>query len=231
MKKIAFVLVWIVLSVTCFAQETTPDQLAPVEVLVTDFENNSKKGEQVLFEGINTGKLIKGVSDENGKLLVKLPGGDTYLIKLKSVGKAKDYNKITIPALGPGQSYSEMQITIKYELPKVFTLDNVHFETNKSTITKNSYPELNELVEFLTLREEVEIEIAGHTDNVGDDAYNMKLSQERADAVRNFLISKGITQSRVLAKGYGEDYPVDSNNTPEGRQNNRRTEVRIVKGK
>ena len=107
-------------------QDTTSSQLATIHVLVTDFENNSKKGEQLLFEGLNSGSVYKGISDEDGKFDIQLQCGDTYLIKIKSIGEAQDYNKLSIPALNDGESYSQMLLTIKFELPKIFTLDNVH---------------------------------------------------------------------------------------------------------
>ncbi len=204
-------------------------KLATIEILVTDFKNNTKKGEQILFEGLNSKNIYKGISNAEGKFDIKLPGGDTYLIKIKSVGKARDYNKLKIPALNPGELYSPSQLTVKFELPRTFTLDNVHFDSGKPTLKKSSYPELKELLEFMTLKEKIIIEIAGHTDNVGDNAANLKLSQQRADAVRNYLISKGIASDRVTAKGYGEENPIETNNTEEGRKKNRRSEVRIIK--
>lgn len=219
----------ILLSYSLLGQDTTSSQLATIHVLVTDFENNSKKGEQLLFEGLNSGIVYKGISDEDGKFDIQLQCGDTYLIKIKSIGEAQDNNKLSIPALNDGESYSPMLLTIKFEPPKFFTLDNVHFDSGKPTLKKSSYTELNELLEFMTLKEDIFVEIAGHTDNVGDKAANLKLSQARADAVRNYLISNGIESNRIISKGYGEDYPMDTNNTAEGRQNNRRTEVRIIK--
>jgi hypothetical protein len=71
----------------------------------------------------------------------------------------------------------------------------------------------------------MDIEVAGHTDSMGSDAYNMKLSQQRAGAVRNFLISKGVAADRLTAKGYGESQPVADNATREGRIQNRRVEL------
>ncbi len=223
--------VFVLLSYSLSGQETDSSQLATIQILVTDFENNTKKGEQILFEGMNSKIVYKGISDEEGKFDIKLPGGDTYLIKIKSVGKARDYNKLGIPALGEGQSYPPSQLTVKFDLPKTFTLDNVHFDSGKPTLKKNSYPELKELLEFMTLKNDIVIEIAGHTDNIGDNESNLKLSQERADAVRNYLISNKIASNRVSAKGYGEENPTDTNSTEEGRQNNRRTEVRIIREK
>jgi len=212
-------------------QENTPPphQLATIKVLVTDYENNSKKGEQILFESLNSGIVYKGISDEDGKFEIQLPGGQTYIIKIKSIGEAEDYNKLSIPTLNEGETFTPSQLTIKFELPIFFTLDNVHFDFGKATLTKSSYTELKELLEFMKLKEDITVEIAGHTDNIGNKEDNLKLSKARADAVRNFLISNKIDSNRIIAKGYGEDRPIDTNSTPEGRQNNRRTVVRIIK--
>lgn len=210
-------------------QVSDTNNLAPVQVLITNFDNIPQKGEKIIFEGLTSKTVYKGVSDSEGKLDFLLKGGETYLIKIKSIGDADDYNKIEIPALGKDESYLSMTITIQFELPKTFTLDNVEFESGKSTLTKSSYKELKELLEYLKLKDDINIEIAGHTDNVGDEEPNLKLSKARADAVRNYLISKGISSARVIAKGYGESQPIASNSTAEGRQKNRRTEVRINK--
>jgi outer membrane protein OmpA-like peptidoglycan-associated protein len=87
---------------------------------------------------------------------------------------------------------------------------------------------LEELVNYLKNKDGIRVEIAGHTDNVGNDADNTKLSQQRAETIRNYLIKKGISPTRVVAKGYGAAEPVADNDTDEGRQLNRRTEVRIL---
>jgi OmpA-OmpF porin, OOP family len=110
----------------------------------------------------------------------------------------------------------------------VFQLNNVYFDTGKATLKPSSYAELNDLVEYMKLKPSVKIEVAGHTDDVGDDAANMKLSQDRAQAVKAYLMKKGIAADRIVAKGYGETRPVATNETPEGRQKNRRTEVTIL---
>ena len=74
----------------------------------------------------------------------------------------------------------------------------------------------------------LKIELSGHTDNIGNDEYNLNLSQRRSDAVRLYLTSRGLDKSRVSAVGYGESKPVDTNETSEGRANNRRTEFEII---
>jgi outer membrane protein OmpA-like peptidoglycan-associated protein len=202
---------------------------APVQVVVIDFENRPMEGEQIIFEGLNSKRIYRGVSNYEGKFDILLEGGETYLIKIKGVGEAKDYNRFELPLLGENESYGKTTLTIQFEQPKVFTLDNVEFETGKSSLTQESYSELEELREYMQLKEDLVVEIAGHTDNVGDEESNMRLSEARANTVRNYLISKGISPDRIIAKGYGESQPIAPNSSDEGRQRNRRTEVRVKK--
>jgi outer membrane protein OmpA-like peptidoglycan-associated protein len=210
------------------AQVAAPSQNATVTILVTDMDQKPRENEKIIFESIEGGEMYEGVSDKNGEFEINLPGGSAYNIKIKNVGEAEDYNKLSIPALKEGEMYGPMKLTISFEPAREFTLDNVHFFSGKYTLTKASYPELNELVEFMKLKKEIKIEIAGHTDNVGENAANIELSRARADVVRQYLISKGIAGTRIVANGYGEKFPIDSNETENGRSVNRRTEVRIV---
>ena len=119
-------------------------------------------------------------------------------------------------------------MNIQFDPPRSFSLDHVNFDLAKSSLKKESYAELEELVEYLEFKESVRIEIAGHTDNQGDEKSNQTLSQKRSETVRNYLISKGIDPARIVAKGYGESKPIADNGTEEGRQKNRRTEVHML---
>ena len=92
----------------------------------------------------------------------------------------------------------------------------------------DSRAELDKLVDFLKFNNTIVIEISGHTDNVGDKKANILLSQNRAKAVNDYLISHGIVQQRLKFKGYGDTKPIASNDTPEGRQQNRRTEFKVL---
>lgn len=118
---------------------------------------------------------------------------------------------------------------MEVEQGKVIELRNVLFETASAAIAKSSFSELNLLTKYLQDNPTVEIEIAGHTDSVGNESYNLKLSQDRANAIGNYLIEKGTEAKRLSMKGYGKEVPVASNDTMEGRQKNRRVEFRITK--
>ncbi len=108
-------------------------------------------------------------------------------------------------------------------------LKNIYFDFDKTTLKSESFVELDKVVDFLTTNSHVSIEISGHTDAKGSDVYNQNLSQGRSQSVVDYLISKGIDSSRLQAHGYGESKPIDTNDTEEGRANNRRVEFTVVK--
>ena len=122
-----------------------------------------------------------------------------------------------------------MKLHVSYELPSEFTLQDLHFETSKSIIQKSSFPSLNLVADFLKRKPNIYIEISGHTDSDGDDQLNLALSKERANAVRNYLVSKGVSQNQMRAIGFGETRPIADNNSTSGKQRNRRTEIQILK--
>lgn len=109
-----------------------------------------------------------------------------------------------------------------------FVLKDIFFEFDKSTILQQSYFELRSLISLLETYPNMRIEIRGHTDGKGSDSYNQRLSENRAKAVTDYLISKGISEKRLQYKGYGKTMPIDTNDTEEGRANNRRVEFKIT---
>jgi outer membrane protein OmpA-like peptidoglycan-associated protein len=110
---------------------------------------------------------------------------------------------------------------------KMLSLPNVQFEKNKAILLKSSIPQLNELAAYLIENKEINAEIIGHTDADGDAEANRKLSQDRAEEVRQYLIQNGVEAQRVKATGKGESEPVADNKTAEGRAMNRRVEVKL----
>jgi OOP family OmpA-OmpF porin len=109
--------------------------------------------------------------------------------------------------------------------------DKLTFEFNKAIILPISYPSLDELSQTLKDPQAAtwKLKIDGHTDNKGSDDYNLKLSQQRADAVKSYLISKGVSADKITSTGFGESKPIASNDTDEGRSKNRRVEFTIEK--
>ena len=188
MKNFIFLLLLSSLLISRAQDSTSKVDAALIDVTVTDFDGQTKAGETIIFEGVDSKKLIEGISDDMGKLQVSLLGGDTYLIKIKGIGESTDYNKITIPALPPGQTHAKNILAIQFESPKLFTLNNIYFDSGKSTLKESSKKELQDLLDYMTLKKDLEIEISGHTDNVGEETDNLTLSENRAKAVKSYLI-------------------------------------------
>jgi len=109
------------------------------------------------------------------------------------------------------------------------TFDNLNFEFNKATILESSFPYLDKLADIMNKKPKWKLQIVGHTDNVGNDAYNLDLSQRRANQVKKYLEFKKVNPSQITATGLGETKPVADNSTKEGRDKNRRVEFTIIK--
>ena len=116
----------------------------------------------------------------------------------------------------------------KVNIKGCWILGGVLFDTNKSNIKPNFYPDLDEIVTILGKNPALKVEIQGHTDNIGSAAYNMKLSENRAKAVMEYLLNKGVDSERLSSKGLGLTMPIASNKTPEGRTRNRRVELKPI---
>jgi outer membrane protein OmpA-like peptidoglycan-associated protein len=115
--------------------------------------------------------------------------------------------------------------------PTIIPLNNIFFDFNLATLRNESTTELKNIVAFLKQYPKLKVEISGHTDSVGTEAYNKNLSQQRANAVRDYIVKNGVPAVRITAKGYGATLPVAANDTEENRQKNRRTEFRILNKK
>jgi outer membrane protein OmpA-like peptidoglycan-associated protein len=106
-------------------------------------------------------------------------------------------------------------------------LKNILYEKKSADISQSSFTELNELAKLMKENPGIKIEIAGHTDNVGQKNDNLVLSQKRAESVSRYLISQGISSERLSTKGYGDSRPIASNETEQGKSLNRRTEINV----
>jgi len=214
------------ISIKSMAQEkSAPGNDAVFNFTVTSKSGKPRQGELILLKSKKTRKVYQGSTGTDGKCSVTIPPSDAYTIYYKLFADTVKYKEIDVPGEDHKVTYT---LTLKYDPPKVYTLKNVFFETGLSAIKKESWPALDELVSAMKSKPALCIEIAGHTDNVGKPDANQKLSEDRANAVRAYLIKHSIEAKRVSAKGYGETQPVADNDTPEGRQQNRRTEVRIT---
>jgi len=222
--KLSATLILCLLGLTLNAQNPK----APVTVTVKDPDGVVIPNDKIIFKGKKTGREIIGITDAKGTFLVHLPAGDTYDIKISVIGDDLEYNTIEIPTLPANATFQDMALEITYWMGDSFVLSNLNFETGRATIQHGSYSTLNKLADHLKRKKGLKILIAGHTDNIGNAASNVRLSKDRANAVRAYLLKKGLSAARISTKGYGMDRPIADNATPKGRAENRRTEIQII---
>lgn len=226
MKQILFFLAFVVFGNTVFSQALKPtDKLALLKGVVTNFKGKPLSKETIILYNEKTKTSYKVNTDAVGKFEVLVPVGAVYALRYKNFTNDVDYTKMEVPA----DKEATYEVGIKIDPPKDFVLENVYFDTGKSSLKPNSFKALNDLVEILKIKNTMVVEIQGHTDNVGKDEENMKLSQDRADEVRKYLVSKGIEAARVTSKGYGPTMPIADNANDAGKAKNRRTSLKVIK--
>ena len=179
---------------------------------------------------LSTNKVVATFENNKttGKYLVSLPTGKNYGITVNSENCLFYSDNVD---LLDKQGYKELVKDIqlkKIAVGSKVVLKNIFFDSGKSTLKAESEKELDNLLTILNEIPTLKIEISGHTDNVGSAKFNKSLSEKRAKAVVDYLISKGISADRLTYVGYGFDQPIASNDTPEGRQQNRRTEFKVI---
>jgi outer membrane protein OmpA-like peptidoglycan-associated protein len=167
-------------------------------------------------------------NSSTGKYLVNLPSGKNYGIAVKRDGYLFHSENFNLPNNAAFQEFTKDVALKKIEIGSTIVLRNIFFDFDKATIRPESANELERLIKLLNDNPTLKIELGSHTDSKGSDDYNWKLSESRSKSVVDYLIGKGISTARLVAKGYGETKPIDTNDTDEGRQNNRRTEFKIL---
>lgn len=159
---------------------------------------------------------------------LKLPLGADYTISASAPNYYPLYETLNI-----GKESSDIKIykdltIVPIEVGQSIRLNNIFFEVAKSKLKPESFAELDRVAEFLKSNPDIKIEIGGHTDNAGKEASNMKLSEARAAAVADYIISKGLPKDKIVSKGYGMTKPVATNKTKDGKAQNRRVEFTIL---
>ena len=164
----------------------------------------------------------------SGKYIVSLPAGHNYGIAVKAKGYLFHSENFIISDTA---GYEEVVINISLRPIAVGSkvrLNNIFFDYEKAGLSQTSMAELNNILLLMKDYPGLQIEVSGHTDNVGSKEYNLKLSKDRANAVAKYLIDNGVNASRIKSVGYGFDKPVADNSTAAGRKMNRRSEIKII---
>jgi outer membrane protein OmpA-like peptidoglycan-associated protein len=203
---------------------------------VTNFQNLRAKVE---ITDIATNELISTtVSDWKGEFLLCLPAGKSYAFTVNRAKYAFYSNNFSLENKFNFEKPFELNVpliplqanatTSTEKSKKTVILKNVFFETASAKLLPTSIAELDRLKVLLDENPTLRIQLNGHTDSEGSEDYNKTLSSNRAKAVYDYLIQKGIAANRLQFKGFGESQPIMTNETPEGRQENRRTEFEIL---
>lgn len=166
-------------------------------------------------------------TDSHGYAEVLVPAGQRYEIEYLSLGRRNTTASVNVPE-GPNQ---DIRLTMRYRRRRPqgesagIVLDGVLFASGSARLDPASYPRLDRVVEYMRHLPRTRIRIEGHTDNVGNPQRNLRLSEARARAVRDYLVARGIDGSRIEAVGFGDQRPIAPNDTEEGRRQNRRIEA------
>lgn len=232
---------------TTIIDQTTVNEPEPVtsttveEVIIRGQVRNQANAQnlRVIYYNLATNEQLGEIPvAANGSYQFALPRGQRYSLQVVGDGEFVassqniDLREIKVAKGKPApqiKNYTVREVvTMPIEAGSTITLNNLFFPNGKYTLLPESYAELNRLTELMEANPSVKVEIAGHTDNVGGDVPNQELSQDRAEAVRSYLLSKGISSIRLRAKGYGKARPVAPNTTEDGKAQNRRVEFVIL---
>jgi outer membrane protein OmpA-like peptidoglycan-associated protein len=198
---------------------------AAMKLFVVDKDKGPVKGVVMVLSGPDKKKYYAEPTDSTGYSELLVPVGQRYDISFLSLGRHEI--AATVPVADePSQS---VKLTLRYKrevAPRPLVLEGVNFDTAKATIRPESFSHLDAVVDFMAHKKDARVEISGHTDNVGNAKANKTLSEKRAQACRNYIVSKGIDKKRLDAVGFGDEHPIAPNDTDEGRQQNRRIEAK-----
>lgn len=210
--------------------EARPHPVSYITGTIRDSKSDGPLKAQFNLTDIDTGlRIMSSTSGDDGSYMVCLPANRSYAF-MASAPKYLFYSEhIDLKDVHTASRPLKYDIFLKpISVGEVMVMRNVFFETASWNLKEESLVELEKLYELLTINPQIRIEIGGHTDSVGGETDNLLLSNNRAKAVANFLLSKGIDSNRLTWHGYGEAAPMANNDTPEGRAQNRRTEVKVL---
>jgi outer membrane protein OmpA-like peptidoglycan-associated protein len=216
----------------------SPEPWVTVTGKLLDSKTEEPLAAKIIYERLPDGKDL-GISQsepKTGEYEILLPGGHLYGVRAEAKDYLSETQTLDLRDITSDTKITNKNFTLKpiqvvpIEQDAVMRLNTIFFDFGKAVLKPEAFPELERVVQVMSERPDMHIEIAGHTDNVGSEQMNQKLSERRALAVKKFMLSKGIDVSRITAVGYGEKVPIVSNDDEkDGREINRRVEIKIVK--
>ncbi len=212
-------------------EDKKPNPVTYVKGTIKDKETGALLAAEIQIVDLKKGTVVYNdyTSAQNGAFLAVMPMGTRYAFIVNAEGYlfySENFNLTTANSLKPFEVNIEL---LKLKTGGNVVLKNIFFNTNEFTLLPESLTELKQLLELLKSNPKISIEIQGHTDNVGNDIANEKLSFNRAKSVYDYLIASKIDAEKLSYKGYGKQKPIAENQTEEGRRKNRRTSFVITK--
>jgi outer membrane protein OmpA-like peptidoglycan-associated protein len=211
-------------------EELKPQPVILVKGLVLDKSTNKSIEAGIKYDELRSGRNEGiAISDAvTGAYQISLPYGENYSFNASAENYISISDNIDLTKISDFKEITRNLYLVPITKGQVVRINNIFFDTGKSDLKPESFPELNRLAELLEKREKLEIELGGHTDNVGSDDVNFTLSGQRALSVQSYLLAKGISAARIKSTGYGKTKPETTNDTEEGRAINRRVEFTIL---
>jgi hypothetical protein len=217
MKKIFFVILWLVTQLS-WAQNIT------VKGDITDAVRGKYLKAKIVYKSYPTGSISSSFNDSTFSFAIF--GSSKYQITADAEGYIPRTVIVDPKEAVNGVITRDILLTSK---GGTIVLTHLIFEQGKAVINPKSFTELDEVAAMLKENLKMEIQLEGHTDNKGNPEANMKLSQSRVDAVKKYLVGKGVKKDRVKTKAFGGSKPIATENTEEARAKNRRVEMRVLK--
>jgi outer membrane protein OmpA-like peptidoglycan-associated protein len=215
-------------------QQAKPEEVFIISGKVTD-EKETPLEADLTWEDVTSGKLIGKLKSNpiTGEYFIAVPFGKKIGYFASKEGYYETSNFIDLSTKNKTEKIRQdiVLVSIKkmIEEGQSVRLNNIFFDYDKFDLKEESFPELDRLLRFLNENKGVKVQIAAHTDDQGSDPYNQRLSENRAKAVLDYLVTKGIDKNRLKSVGFGEKQPIASNENEEGRAQNRRVEFKFIK--
>jgi outer membrane protein OmpA-like peptidoglycan-associated protein len=208
-----------------------PKSVTLVKGKVLSSKNNAPLTASVHFENIDNGTDMgeARTDPKTGAYQIILPFGFHYGVRASTKGYYSVHENLDLKEVAKYSEVTKDLLMVPIEIGETVKLNNVFFDPGQPTLKPASFPELDRLVAILKENTAIFIELEGHTDNLGKPAILQKLSEDRVESVKKYLIDHGIHGNRISGKGYGATKPIALGNTDEDRKLNRRVEFRIIK--
>ncbi len=225
MKKNLF-LILVLLNHFSYSQALKATEFkALVNIQVSDLKDQPIVGETVIFVTQKEEKEFQIKTNEKGKAQILLPKGKTYDVKYKDLIEKVKHSSFEVPS---GLGKYSFDITIKFEPSDIVVLKGIQFLSDGS-VNEISAMELDMMKDVLEVNPKMEIMVAAHSDNSESKEISKEKTQNQANAIKKYLVDKGIKKERIKAVGFGDEEPIAPNVLPEGREKNNRIEIRVTK--